>query len=51
MAILDNLEHSWEFEHPNLATKIFSDLVCANCESKPMIETDNMGREISWDKN
>lgn len=51
MAILDNFEHSWELEPTSLATKIFSDLVCAECESKPMVETDNMGREIFLDKN
>ena len=33
----------------NLSVKIFSDLVCAECESKPMPVTDNMGREIFWE--
>jgi hypothetical protein len=49
MAILENFENSWELEEPNLATKIFSDLVCAECESKPIVETDNMGRPIIKD--
>jgi hypothetical protein len=49
MAILENFEHSLELESPNLATKIFSDLVCAECESKPIVETDNMGRPIPKD--
>lgn len=49
MSILDNFEHSWELEPANLATKIFSDLVCAECESKPIVETDNMGREKFWE--
>ena len=50
MAILDNLESYLGFldkEPENLATKIFSETVCKNCESAPMIETDNMGRETS----
>ena len=34
---------------PNLSVKIFSDLVCAECESKPIVETDNMGREKFWE--
>lgn len=33
----------------NLSVKIFSDLVCKECESKPMPVTDNMGREIFWE--
>jgi hypothetical protein len=60
MGILDNLESAWdeEFyfdpkiykpERENLSQKLFSDLVCAECESKPMPVTDNMGREIFWD--
>ena len=56
MAILDNLESYLDFldkEPENLATKIFSETVCNDCsekihnESKPMIETDNMGRDTS----
>jgi hypothetical protein len=50
MAILDNLESYLDFldkEPENLATKIFSETVCKNCESAPMIETDNMGRDTS----
>jgi hypothetical protein len=35
MAILDNLESAWEnefeFEHQNLAVKIFSDTCCNGC--------------------
>ncbi len=33
----------------SLASKIFSDLVCAECESKPMPVTDDMGREKFWE--
>jgi hypothetical protein len=50
MSILDNLESYLEFvdkQPENLATKIFSETVCKNCESAPMIETDNMGRDKS----
>jgi len=50
MGILDNLENSWDTEEkPNLAVKIFSDMVCSECESKSMPVTDNMGREIFWE--
>mgnify|MGYP000082186551 FL=1 len=60
MGILDNLESAWDEEFyfdpkiykpelENLSQKLFSDLVCAECESKPMPVTDNMGREIFWD--
>ena len=50
MGILDNLENSWDIEEkPNLAVKIFSDMVCSECESKPIPITDNMGREIFWE--
>jgi len=60
MGILDNLENAWDEEFyfdpqiykpelENLSQKLFSDLVCAECESKPMPVTDNMGREIFWD--
>lgn len=54
MGILDNFENWLEHEEkPNLAVKIFSDSVCADClcenESKPMPVTDNMGREIFWE--
>jgi len=50
MAILDNLENSWDTEEsPNLSVKLFSDIVCAECESKSMPITDNMGREIFWE--
>ena len=50
MSILDNLESYLDFldkEPENLATKIFSETVCKDCESAPMIETDNMGRDTS----
>lgn len=50
MSILDNLESYLDFldkEPVNLQTKIFSETVCSNCESAPMIETDNMGRDTS----
>ena len=50
MGILDNFENWLEYEEkPNLAVQIFSDSVCAECESKPMPITDNMGREIFWE--
>lgn len=60
MGILDNLESAWDEEFyfdpkiykpelENLSQKLFSDLVCAECESKPMSETDNMGREKFWE--
>jgi hypothetical protein len=49
MAILDNFENSWELDSPNLATKIFSDMVCIGCESKHISEIDNMGREKFWE--
>ena len=50
MGILENFENAWDIEEsPNLAVKIFSDLVCAECESKPIPVTDNMGREIFWE--
>jgi len=60
MGILDNLENAWDEEFyfdpqiykpelENLSQKLFSDLVCEECESKPMPVTDNMGREIFWD--
>jgi hypothetical protein len=50
MSILDNLESYLNFcdNGPvNLQTKIFSETVCKECESKPMINTDNMGRDTS----
>jgi len=38
MAILDNLENAWDeefqFEHQNLAVKIFSDTCCNGCSCK-----------------
>jgi hypothetical protein len=56
MGILDNLENAWDdldhyAEHQNLVSKIFSETVCSDCsyESKPMVETDNMGREKFWE--
>lgn len=67
MPILENFENAWdpEFqldvhplvdiykEHTSLANKIFSETVCSECyyESKPMIETDNMGRDTSMYKD
>ena len=51
MAILNNLENVSDNLNPkyeNLAQKIFSETVCAECESKPMPITDAMGREIFW---
>lgn len=60
MGILDNLEAAlddeFNFDSPiykpemeNLSQKLFSDLVCSECESKPIIPTDAMGREIFWE--
>jgi hypothetical protein len=53
MKILNNSESAWDeefsFDSPNLATKIFSDLVCSECESKPIPVTDDMGREKFWE--
>jgi hypothetical protein len=52
MGILDNLENAGDKLDPkyeNLAQKLFSDSICAECESKPMAVTDNMGREIFWE--
>lgn len=60
MGILDNLESAWDeefyFDSPiykpeieSLAAKLFSDSVCAECESKPIVETDAMGREKFWE--
>jgi hypothetical protein len=62
MGILDNFEEAWDdefnFESPiykpemeSLASKIFSDLCCKDCEfeSKPIPETDSMGREKFWE--
>lgn len=44
-------EFTFDKEYPkydNLSQKLFSDLVCAECESKPIVETDAMGREMFW---
>jgi hypothetical protein len=53
MDILDNFESAWdtypEGAFDNLSQKLFSEAVCKECESKPMIETDNMGREKFWE--
>lgn len=45
------LDKSWDepTDFPNLATKLFSDSVCAECESKRILETDAMGREKFWE--
>lgn len=38
MSILDNLENAWDiefqFEHQNLAVKVFSDTCCNGCSCK-----------------
>jgi hypothetical protein len=49
MAILNNFENFLEQEYENLATKIFSETVCKDCqnESAPMINTDNMVEKYS----
>jgi hypothetical protein len=53
MGILDNLENAWDIypegAFDNLSQKLFSDIVCKECESKPIPVTDNMGREIFWE--
>jgi hypothetical protein len=60
VGILENFENAWDpdfqldldlvTEPTSLANKIFSETVCSECyESKPMPETDNMGREIWWE--
>lgn len=59
MGILDNTESAWDEEFSfdpktykpeleNLSQKLFSDMVCKECESKPIVETDAMGRELFW---
>jgi len=59
MGILENFENAWDLhngveEHINLANKVFSETVCKDCqcqtESTPIVETDNMGRDILWNK-
>jgi len=57
MGILENFENAWDLhngadEPINLANKVFSETVCKDCqtESTPIVETDNMGREIFWNK-
>jgi len=52
MGILDNLENAWDaLEQPNLATKIFSETVCQECnsqrESIHIPETDAMAEKSS----
>jgi hypothetical protein len=57
MGILENFENAWDLypegEFDNLSKKIFSETVCSDClcenESKPIVATDNMGREIFWE--
>jgi hypothetical protein len=53
MGILDNLENAWDIypegQFDNLSQKLFSDNVCKECESKPIVEFDNMGREKFWE--
>ena len=58
MGILENFENWLEVDEPawaNLSTKFFSETVCKECqcktESTPIIETDNMGRDILWNKD
>jgi hypothetical protein len=58
MGILENFENWLEVDEPihqNLSTKIFSETVCKDCqpktESTPIIETDNLGRDILWNKD
>ena len=45
-------ESAWDEEFSfdrSLASKIFSEMVCAQCESTPIKETDAMGREKFWE--
>jgi hypothetical protein len=53
MEILNNSTKNLKVEPDNLATKIFLETCCKNCdqknESAPVIQTDNMGRDIYWD--
>jgi hypothetical protein len=42
------LVYNENMDYPNLTAKLFSETVCAECESKPMQVTDAMGREIFW---
>jgi hypothetical protein len=58
MGILENFENWLEVDEPawqNLSTKTFSETVCENCqcktESAPIVETDNMGRDMLWNKD
>jgi hypothetical protein len=55
MGILENFENWLEVDEPrwaNLSAKTFSETVCENCqcktESTPIVEKDNMGRDIFW---
>ena len=41
-------EADFDREFPNLATKIFSETVCQECESKSYPQLDAMGREEFW---
>ena len=38
-------EADFDREFPNLATKIFSETVCQQCESNSIPNTDAMGRD------
>jgi hypothetical protein len=60
MGILENFENAWDMYLKNLHDDYLQNLqhksktVCENCqcktESTPMVETDNMGREIFWEQ-
>lgn len=58
MGILENFENAWDIDFQEeskgpegLASKIFSETVCKDCEteSTPMKDIDNMGREKFWE--
>lgn len=56
MGILENFENAWDvdfqIDYENLSQKLFSETVCKDCqtESTPIVETDNIGREIFWEQ-
>jgi hypothetical protein len=53
MDIKPNTESAWDeefsWEPNNLSQKLFSETVCKDCESTPITQTDNMGREKFWE--
>lgn len=43
-------EADFDREFPNLATKIFSETVCLECESKSMLNLDALGRDKFYER-